>query len=104
MILYNVTVSVDNAVADQWKEWMSTIHIPDVMATGRPKEYRLLKLLNATDDTGTTYCVQYLFEDMESYIMYRDLYAPDLQKDHQAKFGNKAAAFRTLLQLVEKSN
>ncbi|MEO8448027.1 MAG: DUF4286 family protein, partial [bacterium] len=28
MILYNVTVNVDDSVHDEWLEWMKTIHIP----------------------------------------------------------------------------
>ena len=34
MILYNVTVNIENAVADEWLQWMKEVHVPDVMRTG----------------------------------------------------------------------
>ena len=34
MIIYNVTVNVDEDVLSQWLRWMSENHIPDVMKTG----------------------------------------------------------------------
>jgi hypothetical protein len=34
MILYNVTVSVDPEIHDEWLAWMKSKHIPDVLATG----------------------------------------------------------------------
>ena len=34
MILYNVTISIDTSVEEDWLQWMKEIHIPDVMNTG----------------------------------------------------------------------
>jgi len=34
MIIYNVTVSVDNEVHEMWLAWMRNTHLPEVMATG----------------------------------------------------------------------
>ncbi len=34
MIIYNVTVKIDNDVVAEWLNWMQTVHIPDVMQTG----------------------------------------------------------------------
>jgi hypothetical protein len=34
MILYNVTVSIDESVEKEWLQWMKEVHIPDVMNTG----------------------------------------------------------------------
>ena len=33
MILYNVTIAIDNNIENEWKKWMSEVHIPDVIAT-----------------------------------------------------------------------
>jgi len=30
MILYNVTVSIDPEIAEEWLTWMREVHIPDV--------------------------------------------------------------------------
>jgi len=34
MIIYSVTVNIDDSVHDEWVTWMKEVHIPDVMATG----------------------------------------------------------------------
>ena len=34
MIIYNVTVSIDESVKGEWLDWMKTEHIPEVMACG----------------------------------------------------------------------
>ncbi|MFN7266562.1 MAG: DUF4286 family protein, partial [Bacteroidota bacterium] len=32
MILYNVTLTIDMAIHDDWVRWMKDQHIPDVMS------------------------------------------------------------------------
>jgi len=34
MIMYNVTVMVEESLSNDWLDWMNQTHIPDVMATG----------------------------------------------------------------------
>ena len=33
MLIYNVTINVENDVRDQWVHWMKTEHMPAVIAT-----------------------------------------------------------------------
>ena len=44
MIIYNVTVNVDEDVLSQWFKWMSEKHIPEVMKTGLFKELSLIHI------------------------------------------------------------
>jgi hypothetical protein len=43
-----------------------------------------------------------LCEHNELLEKYRNIYAPDLQKDHSEKFNGRFAAFRTLLDVIEE--
>ena len=52
MIIYSVTVSVDEDVHEEWVSWMKQTHIPDVMATGFFVENRFAKVLLAKDEGG----------------------------------------------------
>ncbi len=45
VILYNVTVSVDITVAEEWLTWMKQTHIDEVMATGLFESYAIYKVL-----------------------------------------------------------
>ena len=100
MIIYNVTVNVEDSIHDEWLIWMKTIHIPDVMNTGMFSEYRLCKILS-DEDTGNTYSFQYTCENIEAYEKYRDEFAPALRSQVTEKFGDKFVAFRTLLEVID---
>lgn len=99
MIIYNVTVNIENDVHDEWLNWMKTKHIPDVMKTNCFIENKLCKVLVA-EEQGTTYSIQYTAPDMQTLEKYQREYAPGLQKEHSDRFANKFVAFRTLLQVV----
>ena len=45
MIIYNVTVSIDASIHEDWLEWMKKVHIPEVMQTGYFLENKLCKLI-----------------------------------------------------------
>jgi hypothetical protein len=99
MILYNVTVNVDNDVKEEWLSWMKNVHIPEILATGLFLDNRIFKVM-VNEESGTTYSVQYTLSSIDDYERYKTEHAPRLQKDHAARYGNKTVAFRTLLELV----
>lgn len=99
MYIYNVTVSIDKLVADEWHQWMKTVHIPMVMETGLFTEYKMCKVLNV-DDEGATYSTQYSFNDMKDIEEYMANEAPRLQADMKVLYEGKYVAFRTLLEIV----
>ncbi|TAH42807.1 MAG: DUF4286 family protein [Bacteroidetes bacterium] len=100
MIVYNVTVNVDNAVQAEWLVWMKETHIPEVMRTGMFLENRILKLLGDEDSGGHTYAIQYTCKSMNEYNTYQEKFAPSLQQAHTDRYKDKFVAFRTLLELV----
>lgn len=102
MIIYNVTINIEDDAHDEWLEWMRTVHIPDVMRTGLFLDFNFSKLLSRQDDeTGRTYVIQYLSESMEHYEKYQTEFAPTLQAETQRMFGGKFVAFRTLMEKVD---
>jgi hypothetical protein len=103
MILYNVTVSIDPAVKEEWLDWMRTTHIPDVMATGHFKESRISRV-HGEEEGGETFAITYLCFSEERYQEYQREHAPRLQQHHIERFSGKFAAFRTLLSVIEEFN
>jgi hypothetical protein len=99
MIIYNVTVNVDDTIAEEWLKWMKEKHLNDVLNTGMFEQASLSRLLTRQEDeTGVTYVVQYMAKDMAHYERYRDEFAPSLQADGKNRFGDKFIAFRTLME------
>lgn len=99
MILYNVTVNIDNSVEEEWLNWMKEKHIPDVMNTGCFKRNLMCKI-NAESEGGTSYSIQYFCESMKELDNYLENHAPKLQQEHATKYNGKFAAFRTLLDVI----
>ena len=101
MILYNITVSIDPAVSEDWLDWMRKQHIPDVMATGCFIESRISRV-HGEEDGGMTFAITYLSPSQEKLDEYREAHAPRLQKDHSVRYEGRFAAFRTFLSVIEE--
>ena len=99
MIIYNVTVNIENDVKEEWLKWMKEKHIPDVMATGYFLENKICKVL-VDEEQGTTFSIQYTCRNMNDLEEYQKIHAPGLQKEHTDKYANKFVAFRTLLEVL----
>lgn len=99
MYIYNVTVSIDKSLADEWLNWMKTVHIPDVLKTGYFTENKICRVLNV-DDEGATFSVQYTFKEMIDIELYQKNDAKRLQEEHSKRYEGKYAAFRTLLEIL----
>lgn len=100
MIVYNVTVNIDQSIHEEWLSWMKGTHIPDVMLTGMFVENRILKLIGDEDSGGHTYAIQYTCVSMDQYNLYQDKFAPALQKSHADRYSDKFVTFRTLLEVI----
>lgn len=101
MILYNVTVNVEEDIHEEWLQWMQEVHIPDVMATGLFAENRIFKILSKyPEETGVTYSIQYLAQTLDDYDTYQREHAPRLQQEHTSRYEGKFVAFRTILEQV----
>ncbi len=101
MILYNVTVNTDSSVHDEWLEWMTTIHIPEVLATGLFIENKIFRILSEEIEDGYTYSIQYFLKSLNDLDKYQKEFAPELQRKHSEKYKDKFVAFRTVMELVE---
>ncbi len=101
MIIYNVTVKIENSVQEEWLDWMKRVHIPEVMATRCFSESKIMRLLDPpADEQGTTYAIQYFCESMGTLQGYWKDFAPALQADHTQRYKDKFVAFRTVMELV----
>jgi len=99
MIIYNVTVNVENSIVEDWIEWMQDVHIPQVISTGCFIEAKLQKLVLDKKDEKT-FAVAYKCSSIEELKKYQTKYANDLQAEHIKRYKDKALAFRTVLEVI----
>lgn len=101
MIIYNVTVNIEDEVHADWIAWMKEFHIPEVMNTGFFVEHKICKVITTQEDeTGHTYAIQYTCNSMDDLDEYQEKHAPKLIEEHVARYKGKFVAFRTLLEVV----
>lgn len=102
MIIYNVTINIDESVHDKWLAWMMDEHIPAVMDTGKFYKAKIVKVLVVEEMGGSTYSVQYFAETKEKLQAYYNEDAPRLREEGAQLFGDKMLAFRTELEILKE--
>lgn len=99
-MIYNVTVSLDPAIEQDWTQWMCETHIPDVIATGCFLECRMSKM-NDEEEGACTYAMTYVAYSQQHLEEYQNVHAARLQVDHKNRYEGRFAAFRSTLNVVK---
>lgn len=96
-VVYAVTVEVNADVAADWQEWMRTVHVPDLLATGCFHGAEMARRDDPPAPGGTvTYVIEYRARSAGQLRTYREAHAPALQQAHTARYGAQARATRTV--------
>lgn len=101
MIVYNVTISVDESITSDWLNWMKNEHIPEVMACGIFVKARIHKIITEAD-TNNTFAVAYSCLTIKDLHQYQINFAQELQRKHIARYGDQVVAFRTIMETIEE--
>src|SRR5260221_7279039 len=95
MILYVVSIKIQQSVHDDWMKYMQQVHIPDVMKTGCFTNCVLSRVLEPASEQGwTAYSIQYACDSLENYQRYRQEFAVGLQEEHTRRYAGKFRAER----------
>jgi hypothetical protein len=70
MIIYNVTINIDESAEDKWLSWIKNKHIDDVLKSNLFTKAVLIKVLIAEEMGGSTYSIQYFCENKEKLNQY----------------------------------
>lgn len=101
MLIYNVTINVEESIEKEWLAWMQQVHIPEVLATGKLVKALMTKVRVDEDMGGVTYSIQYGCPSQA----HLDAYYKEDQERLQAagnKFAGKFVAFRTELEVISQ--
>ncbi len=101
MILYNVTINIDQEIEKEWIKWMKEVHIPEVMATGIFHENKFFRLLHEVEGGGVNYSVQYFTDSLDKIHEYQEKHAKVLQEKFKNRYKDRYVVFRSLLETVK---
>lgn len=104
MIIYNVTINIDDSVHDQWLDWMKNKHIPDMLATKKFTEAKMCRVMVEEEMGGTTYAIQYRTKNRRTLERYYVEDSEKMRAEGNRLFPNKFVAFRTELEIVSEQH
>lgn len=101
MILYNVTVNIEQTVEIQWIEWMKNHYIHSILNTGCFVSARFSRLTSHTEPDSTNYVVQFLCENNIKLNEYKNKFEPNFKSEYVKKYGDKMQTFNTELEVLD---
>jgi hypothetical protein len=101
MIIYNVTVKVEAAIADRWLQWLLHDHIPSMMNTNCFIDHKVVRLLEVDDSEGPTYAIQYFADSKANYNRYMEIHSSTMQKLSFEKWADRFIAFSSVMEVVK---
>src|SRR5215472_14003767 len=94
MIIYSVTVKVWLEIADDFVEWMSSRHIPEVIETRCFQQAYFCRLNSEYGNAEKSFCIQYHCANQEMLDQYLQDDAPALRKEFNDRYGEKCILSR----------
>lgn len=104
MLIYNVTINIDESVHQAWLAWMRDKHIPDMLATNKFIEAKMCRVLVEEDLGGITYSIQYTTPNNATLQAYYQEDADSMREEGMRLFPNKFVAFRTELEIISEQS
>jgi hypothetical protein len=99
MILYNITVILDEAIEADWLNWINQSFVPEALSSNLLVSNRILKILDSPNE-GVTYCLQFIADDIHNYNQFKDTHAAALLDSHTLKFKNQSVFFSTVMEFI----
>ena len=99
MIIYNVTINIEESIQEEWLQWMQQEHIPQMLDTKKFTRALMTRVMVEEEMGGITYSVQYFAKDEDTLKRYYDEDAVRLREESK-RFEGKFVAFRTELEVI----
>jgi len=98
VIIQNITYSINKDLEQEFLDWIQNVHIQNVMITGFPKSYKIMRLLTEIENGGATFSIQYNFDNLNSFEAFEREYFDDLNHEVDKQYRGKYVFFPSLLE------
>ena len=100
MIIYNITTLVSWPIHDEWKEWMVTEYLPQILDTKLFTHYQMVRLMEVNEDEGPTYAVQLYLKNADDFQNYREKYLEAFLNKEKNTWGEFSSSFASLMEVI----
>ncbi len=97
MLIYELQLSVPKTIVAQWRHWMETVHIPDLLNTRCFCGFTFAEAHQGQADTH--FVLWYYLPSEQAWQRYQQQFAARLRQEHRQKFP-QVQATRQLLRLI----
>jgi len=99
MILYNITIIIEEGIENDWLKWINQNFVPDALSSNLLVSSRLLKVLDSPNE-GITYCLQFIADNIQNYNEFKNLHASEILDAHASEFKNKSVFFSSVMEFI----
>jgi len=92
---------IEESIEQQWLSWIKINYINTVLETGFFQSYQLLQVTDSPNE-GLTYCLQFRTNEISSLQSYQNLYAPQIESEHQLAFPNQLVTFGSTMKIIDE--
>jgi Domain of unknown function (DUF4286) len=101
MLIINTTYQVSESCEKEWKEWVCTEYIPEVIAPGLLIQPRFHRLLIENESGNQSYSLQFQVQDLETLEDWFQNHGSKMQKNLSDRFQEKILGFTTVMEVIE---
>ena len=101
MLIVNTTYQVSETCEAEWKEWVCTEYIPEVIATGILLQPRFHRLFIVNEPGNQSYSLQFQVKDLDTLEFWFQNHGSKMQKNLSDHFQNKILGFTTIMEIIE---
>lgn len=99
MIVYSVSCTMQQDIADEWQQFFVEKHLKDVVNTGCFTSYSFRRLLDGIGEE-VTFVSEYYAHDMAAFERYNAEFGTILKKDVQDLFSGKYKCTRAIYEKI----
>ncbi len=100
MILYNITVIIEEGIENDWLKWINQSFVPDALSSNLLVSSRLLRVMDSPNE-GVTYCLQFIADNIQNYNEFKNLHAAKILDAHALEFQNKSVFFSSVMEFID---
>jgi len=99
-VSYQVRISLEAPLAEEWFDWMRAVHLPEVLATGCFRSGSIWEEQEPAPPPGRrVFRMEYVAGSLERFREYQSRHAPALQQAHTARYAGRFEASRSIARL-----
>ena len=105
MVLYNITLNIDNDITEACLDYLKRFYVPQATQSGVMHSLKIHKVLpyDDSDAQSGSYAIQFNVKNVDTLNYWIEHEGQHISKRLVERFGDKVAGFTTVLEEIDLS-